>query len=55
VSSIRPYLEQLRARIESTDWKHAREDVRRFVKPNELPSLNLWSREFFLAQADKLA
>lgn len=48
-------LEQLRARIESSDWKHAREDVRRFVKPNELPSLDLWRREFFLAQADKLA
>jgi predicted nucleotidyltransferase component of viral defense system len=46
---------QLRARIEATDWRHAREDVRRFVKPNELPSLDLWCREFFLAQADKLA
>ena len=46
---------QLRARIETTDWKHAREDVRWFVKPNESPSLDLWSREFFLAQADKLA
>jgi predicted nucleotidyltransferase component of viral defense system len=48
-------LEQLRARIRGTDWKQAREDVRRFVKPNELPSLDLWGREFFLAQADKLA
>lgn len=32
------------------DWKHVREDVRRFVKPNELPSLDLWSQEFFMAQ-----
>lgn len=47
--------EKLRANIESTDWKHARQDVRRFVKPNELPSLDLWSREFFLIQANKLA
>jgi len=47
-------LEQLRARIESTDWKHAREDVRRFVKPSEMPSLDLWSREFFLAQCEKI-
>lgn len=46
---------ELRARIEATDWRHAREDVRRFVKPNELPSLDLWSKEFFLAQAEKLA
>ena len=48
-------VEQLQMKIKSTDWKHAREDVRRFVKPNELPSLDLWSREFFLAQTDKLA
>jgi predicted nucleotidyltransferase component of viral defense system len=47
-------VEQLQAKIEETDWKHARDDVRRFLKPNELPSLQLWSREFFLAQADKL-
>jgi predicted nucleotidyltransferase component of viral defense system len=45
---------QLRAKIEATDWKHARQDVRRFVKPNELPSLDLWSREYFLAQVEKL-
>ena len=48
-------IEQLRARIAAIDWKHAREDVRRFVKPNELPSLDLWGSEFFLAQVDKLA
>ena len=30
-------------------------DVHRFVKPNELPSLEFWSRPFFLEQADKLA
>ena len=47
--------EQLRARIKATNWKQAREDVRRFVKPNELPSLDLWSREFFLGQCEKLA
>jgi len=48
-------VEQLQGKIKSTDWKHAREDVRRFVKPNELPSLDLWNRELFLAQTDKLA
>jgi len=45
---------QLRTRIEATDWQRAREDVRRFLKPNELPSLDLWGREFFLAQTEKL-
>lgn len=47
-------LEQLRAKIEAMDWKRARDDVRRFVKSNELPSLDLWSREFFLAQCKKV-
>ena len=47
-------VDQLRATIKATDWKRAREDVRRFVKPNELPSLELWGREFLLAQCDKL-
>lgn len=47
-------LHQLRARIEATNWKQARDDVRRFVKPGEVPSLDLWNREFFLAQCDKL-
>jgi hypothetical protein len=48
-------VERLRARIEATNWPQAREDVRRFLKPGELPSLDLWGREFFLAQAEKLA
>lgn len=47
--------ERLRGLIEAMDWRQAREDVRRFVKPAELPSLDLWCREFFLAQAGKLA
>jgi hypothetical protein len=32
----------------------ARNDVQRFLKPIELPSLNLWTPEFFLAQCQKL-
>jgi hypothetical protein len=47
--------EQLRGKIETTDWKHACEDVRRFIKAQELPSLDIWSRDFFLAQLTKLA
>jgi len=48
-------LERLEERIKAIDWKQARDDVRRFVKSNELPSLELWSAEFFIAQAAKLA
>ena len=46
--------DHLQHRIEATDWERAREDVRRFVEPGELPSLELWGREFFTAQLDKL-
>ena len=48
-------LERLQERINAIDWNQARQDVRRFVKSNELPSLGLWSVEFFIAQAAKLA
>ena len=47
-------VEQLRAKIEETDWPQARGDVRRFLKPDELPSLELWGKEFFLGQTEKL-
>jgi len=48
-------LEQLQGRIKAIDWKQAREDVRRFIKSNEQPSLELWNAEFFQTQATKLA
>lgn len=41
-------------KITSIDWRRAREDVRAFVRQAELPSLDLWSRDFFLTQASKL-
>jgi predicted nucleotidyltransferase component of viral defense system len=47
-------IENLSAAIQATDWKRAREDVRRFIKPHELPSLDLWTTEFFLNQCGKL-
>jgi hypothetical protein len=34
----------------SVAWEKARDDVRRFAKPYELPSLDLWSLEFLLAR-----
>jgi len=47
-------VEQLRAKITEIDWTQGQRDVQRFVKPNELPSLKLWTREFFLQQSAKL-
>jgi len=45
---------ELEAAIRRLDIGRAREDVRRFVKPAEVRSLDLWSREFLLAQNRKL-
>jgi predicted nucleotidyltransferase component of viral defense system len=45
---------QLERVIHGIDWRLAREDVRRFLKPHEVPSLDLWTKEFFLQQCRKL-
>ena len=47
-------LAHLEERINSVDWTQAREDVRRFVNATEYPSLELWSRELFLSQLQKI-
>jgi len=44
----------LEAAIGHLDIERAREDVRRFVKPADIRSLDLWSRDFLLAQKRKL-
>ncbi|MHC4887016.1 MAG: nucleotidyl transferase AbiEii/AbiGii toxin family protein [Planctomycetota bacterium] len=41
-------------KIGAIDWKQAANDVRRFLKPEELPSLELWSVEAFNVQVDLL-
>lgn len=47
-------IEQLGAKISDLDWMQARRDVQRFVKPHELPSLELWTTEYFLQRCSKL-
>jgi hypothetical protein len=47
-------LQALAAKIESIDWSRARDDVRAFVRGADLPALDVWCREFFLAQLHKL-
>lgn len=49
------YLQTLKERIETMDFAQARKDVERFVKPQDLPSLELWSTRFFLDRLEKLA
>ena len=46
--------EALRNKIETTDWHSAAEDVRRFVRVRDQKSLDLWSRELFLQQLEKI-
>jgi hypothetical protein len=44
----------LAATIAKIDWKAAADDVRRFLRPAELKSLDLWSERFFLAKVEKM-
>lgn len=41
--------------IAAIDWKDAAGDVRRFLRPVELKSVELWSERFFLAKLQKMA
>lgn len=41
--------------IAAVDWKAAADDVRRFLRPAEATSLELWSDSFFLAKLEKMA
>jgi len=44
----------LRNTIATIDWKAAADDVRRFLRPAEAKSLQLWSDRFFLAKLEKM-
>lgn len=46
--------QQLSGTISSINWDEAKKDVRRFLKPAELKSLELWSERFFLTKLKKL-
>lgn len=45
---------ELGALIDRIDWDDARDDVRRFLKPDDLKSLDLWSSRFFHSKLDRL-
>lgn len=48
-------LQELKIKINNIDWSEAKNDVARFLRPNELISLGLWSKELFLSRVNKLA
>lgn len=45
---------EMTAKIKETDFDLAKQDVQRFLSPSELPSLEVWSTEFFEFQLNKL-
>jgi hypothetical protein len=48
-------LKVLYEKICSLDWQDAKEDIRRFVRQNELASLELWTKELFLDRLNTYA
>lgn len=47
-------LQSLKDIIEGIDWRSAAEDVRRFIRVREQKSLDLWSRDLFVGQLEKI-
>ena len=47
-------VEKLKDIITSTPWTKVAQDVERFVKPQERPSIQLWNEALFLGQLEKL-
>ena len=46
---------ELQHKIVSLDWNQAKDDVRRFIRAEEQPSIDLWCQELFLGQLKKMA
>ncbi len=47
-------VQMLKEKIGAIDWHDAAEDVKRFLRPLEKKSLELWSERFFVSKVDKL-
>ncbi len=45
---------ELSKKIKTIDWGKAKSDVERFVKPDEVKSLDLWSADLFLSKTNQL-
>jgi predicted nucleotidyltransferase component of viral defense system len=45
---------EISGKIRSMNWTEVRQDVARFLRADELPSLELWTTEFFLKLVDKM-
>lgn len=47
-------IKKLRMKVKSIDWEMAKKDVSRFLRPRELSTLDLWSKDFFESRIEKL-
>ena len=47
-------IKQFRNKINSIDWNATKKDVRRFVKMTEQQSVDLWGKDLFLSQVEKM-
>lgn len=48
------FLEKMEEKIKDLDWKGAKNDVARFLKPTDLKTLELWGEDFFIDRLKKL-
>ncbi len=46
--------EALNNKINYIDWQVAKQDIAVFIKPHEQASLDIWGKDFFLSETDKM-
>lgn len=49
------YVNAMKNRIEEIDWQATKNDVARFIKSAEQESIELWSKELFMQQLERLS
>lgn len=49
------FLAEVETKIKTMDWNEAKNEVRRFLKPRESQTLELWNEHFFMDRVWKLA
>ncbi|PIU58499.1 MAG: hypothetical protein COS89_00075 [Deltaproteobacteria bacterium CG07_land_8_20_14_0_80_38_7] len=48
------YLNEIKQKIEVIDWDIAKQDVSRFLKQKDLPTIEFWNQNYFLDCLDKM-
>ncbi|NOY76207.1 MAG: nucleotidyl transferase AbiEii/AbiGii toxin family protein [Kiritimatiellaeota bacterium] len=45
----------LKSKVETISWEVAKNDVKRFIRQTELPSIDIWGKEYFLDCIERLS